>query len=38
MLRLNNVPRNNNETFCKEEDRVNDLEEEKGNELMVTNL
>lgn len=38
MLRLYNVPRNNNETFCKEEDRVNDLEEDKGNELMVTNL
>lgn len=30
MLRLYNVPINNNETFCKEEDRVNDLEEEKG--------
>lgn len=38
MLRLYNVPRNYKETFCKEEDRVNDLEEDKGNELMVTNL
>lgn len=38
MLRLYNVPRNNKETFCKEEDRVNDLEEDKRNELMVTNL
>lgn len=38
MLRLYNVLRNNKEIFCKEEDRVNDLKEDKGNELMVINL